>query len=411
MRTVKERFLDYIQYHTTSDPESKKNPSTDGQLILARYLAEEMKVMGVENVFLDEKGILYGKISSNTDIKIPSIGFIAHLDTSPDISGENVKASVIENYDGNDIILNESENIVLRTDDFPEVKKYTGKSVIVTDGRTLLGADDKAGIAEIMTVAEYLCKNREIIHGDIMIAFTPDEEIGKGTENFDTQLFGVDYAYTIDGGEAGEIQYECFNAAKAKIKIKGKNLHPGSAKNKMINSASIACEMDCMLPCEERPENTDNREGFYHLNSIQGDVEKSELNYIIRDFDSYNFSLRKKKIREICRYMEKKYNADIQCEIEDQYYNMKEKVLKYPEVIENAVRAMQDCGVKPLEVPIRGGTDGAKLSWEGLPCPNIFAGGHNFHSKFEYISVESMEKAVEVILGIIDIYASEASGG
>ncbi|WP_315116195.1 peptidase T [uncultured Clostridium sp.] len=404
MSKVVERFLKYVRYNTKSDENSNTYPSTSEQLILARELEKELKEIGLSNVRIDEYGYVLGELPSNVDKKVPAVGFIAHMDTSPDLSGENVNPKIVENYDGKDIVLNVEENIVLSPKDSPELKNYIGKTLITTDGTTLLGGDDKAGIAEIMTALEYLCNNSHIPHGKICIAFTPDEEVGNGTKYFDVEKFGADFAYTIDGGELGELEYENFNAAGANIVIKGRNVHPGSAKNKMINSMKIACELMNALPKDEVPENTEGYEGFYHLTSIQGEVEETKLSYIIRDFFKEGFENKKSNLEKIVGELNKKYGEDTAIlELEDQYYNMKEKIEEVKYIVDIAHEAMREVGVEPNVAPIRGGTDGARLSFMGLPTPNIFTGGHNFHGRFEYIPTFAMEKTVEVILKIVEL--------
>ncbi len=360
--------------------------------------------MGLEDVSMDENGYVMASLPSNSDKEIPTIGFIAHLDTAPDFSGKSVKPQIVENYDGKDIVLNEELNIILSPDDFPELLKYKGQDLITTNGTTLLGADDKAGVAEIITAVEYLCNNPEIEHGTIKVAFTPDEEIGRGANLFDVDKFGADFAYTIDGGEIGELEYENFNASIAKIKINGRNVHPGTAKNQMINSITIAMELQAMLPVNERPEYTENYEGFYLLFDIKGSVETTEMTYIIRDHDLKKYKQKNKLMKRVVKFLNKKYGKNtVELKIENQYYNMKEKIEPVIHIVETAEKAMLAVGVEPVKKPIRGGTDGARLSFMGLPTPNIFTGGHNFHGKFEYIPIQSMQKAVEVILKIIEL--------
>ena len=407
MSKVVERFLRYVKYDTQSDDESRTTPSTVGQLVFARALKEELEEIGLTEVSLDENGYLMATLESNLEEgrKAPTIGFIAHMDTSPDMSGKNVKPQLIKNYDGNDIILNEGENIVLSPADFPELKNYLGEDIITTDGTTLLGADNKAGIAEIITAMEYLLENPDIKHGKIKIAFTPDEEIGRGADFFDVKKFGADLAYTVDGGPIGELEYENFNAAAARISIKGESVHPGTAKGKMVNSILIANELISRLPEKETPADTEGYEGFYHLVSIKGNVEETKLHYIIRDFDKVNFIKRKALMEEIVRDLNEKYDKGrIQLKITDQYYNMKESIENNKEIIDIAYQAMEEIGVTPIITPIRGGTDGARLSYMGLPTPNIFTGGHNYHGKYEFIPVSSMEKAVELIVKISELY-------
>ncbi len=405
MEGVVERFLKYVKYDTSSSEETGKVPSTDTQMILAKELRKELEEMGMKDVSLDENGYVMATLPSNTNKTVPTIGFIAHMDTSPDMSGKGVNPQIIENYKGQDIIINKSNNIVLKISDFPELKSYIGKTLITTDGTTLLGADDKAGIAEIMTAVDYLIKHPEIKHGTIKVGFTPDEEIGQGADHFDVKKFGADFAYTMDGGPIGELEYENFNAAEAKITIQGRNVHPGYAKDRMINSILIANEFITMLPQKEVPEKTEGYEGFYHLNSFNGDVEGTVLQYIIRDHDMNKFENRKSTITNIIENLNNRYGEGaVTLEMKNQYYNMKEKIEPVKHIVDIAFKAMKEVGVEPKVVPIRGGTDGAKLSFMGLPTPNIFAGGHNFHGKYEYIPIFAMEKAVEVILKIVELY-------
>lgn len=406
MKTVIERFLEYVKFDTKSDENSTTVPSTKGQLVFGEYLKNELIEIGLKEVTFDNNGYLTALLPSNIDRKIPKIGFIAHMDTSPDMSGKDVNPQIVKNYDGGDIVLNREENIVLSPKEFKELKNYIGKTLITTDGNTLLGADDKAGIAEIITAMEYLVNNKDIPHGDIKIGFTPDEEIGSGADHFDVDKFDADFAYTLDGGPIGELEYENFNAAGFKVDIKGKNVHPGTAKGIMINSMLIGSEFIETLPKEETPENTEGYEGFYLLTAIKGEVEHTTLHYIIRDFYRESFNKRKEKVKEIVERLNNKYGSNtITLDMKDQYYNMKEKVEPFIHVVENAKKAMEQLGIKPLIQPIRGGTDGARLSFMGLPTPNIFTGGHNYHGRFEYIPTYSMEKAVEVILKIIEIYS------
>ncbi|MCW3787256.1 peptidase T [Plebeiibacterium sediminum] len=408
MINIKDRFLKYVGFDTQSDTDTGLTPSTPGQMFFSEKLVEELKEMGLEEVELDDNGYVMATIPSNVDHEVPVIGFIAHVDTSPDFSGKNVNPQIVENYDGNAIVLNKEENIILAPDEFPELKKYVGQTLITTDGTTLLGADDKAGVAEIMTATEYLLNHPEIKHGKIRIGFTPDEEIGAGADYFDVEKFGAEYAYTMDGGEIGELEYENFNAALAKVTVLGRNVHPGYAKNKMRNSIRIANQIITMLPRVETPEHTSDYEGFYHLMSFNGEVEKSELLYIIRDFKRDRFEDRKKEIKHIVSKINKEYGeGTVSIEVKDQYYNMREKVEPVKYIVDNAQKAMEQVGVKPLVKPIRGGTDGSRLSFMGLPTPNIFAGGHNFHGRFEFVPLESMQKAVEVILKIVELAAAE----
>lgn len=408
MSKVIERFLKYVSYDTKSDEESTTVPSTNGQMILAKELVKELKEMGIEQVSIDENGYVMATIPSNIEKDVPTIGFIAHMDTAPDMSGENVKPKFVENYDGEDIVLNVENNIILSPKDFPELKNYIGKTLITTDGTTLLGADDKAGISEIMSAVEYLMQNPQVPHGKICIGFTPDEEVGRGANLFDVAKFDADFAYTIDGGTVGELEYENFNAAGVKICVHGRNVHPGSAKGKMIHSTLIANELVSALPQDETPGTTEGYEGFYHLTALNGEVEETKLQYIIRDFNNQSFENRKVFIKNIADKLNDKYgNGTVEIEIKDQYFNMKEKIEPVKHIIDTAFLAMKEVGVTPIMVPIRGGTDGARLSFMGLPTPNIFTGGHNFHGKYEFIPTFAMEKAVEVILKIVDLYASK----
>lgn len=402
---VHERFLNYVKFDTTSDEDSLTTPSTPGQIELAKYLVEELKQLGLNEVTLDEHGYVYATLPANIEKKVPVVGFIAHMDTSPAVSGKNIKPRIV-NYDGNDIVLNEELDIVLSSKDFPSLNDNLGEELIVTDGTTLLGADDKAGIAEIITALEYIIKNN-IKHGTIKICFTPDEEIGRGADKFDVAKFNADFAYTMDGGPIGELQYENFNAAGVKIRIQGKSVHPGSAKDKMINAALIATEIAQAFPKDEVPEKTEGYEGFYHLNGISGSEEEATMSYIIRDFDKNNFERRKQKVLEIIESINKRYTQPIvEALVYDQYYNMKEKFTDAMHIIELAKEAMEEIGITPHIVPIRGGTDGARLSYMGLLTPNLFAGGYNFHGKYEYIPIKAMEKATELIVRIVEKVAN-----
>ena len=406
MENTTDKFLRYVAFDTSSDPDSQSQPSTNKQFALLEQLRKELDAMGVKQVEVDRYGYLMATIPSNMEGDIPAIGFIAHVDTSPDAPGRGIKPRIIENYDGKSIVLNEEKGMELNPDEFPEIRDYIGQTIITTDGTTLLGADDKAGVAEIMSAAEYIMAHPEFKHGDIKIGFTPDEEIGRGVDRFDVARFGAKYAYTMDGGAIGELEYENFNAASAKLHIQGRNIHPGYAKNKMLNAILIASELNGMLPVEQRPEYTDGYEGFIHITKFTGVVEEAELQYIIRDHDFSLFERKKKMIQECADFINLKYGANVvKVDIKDQYYNMKKEVEPHYHIIEKAVEAMRAAGVKPNIRPIRGGTDGARLSFMGLPCPNIFAGGHNFHGKYEYVPVQSMEKATEVILNIIRNFA------
>ena len=402
-----ERFLKYVSIHTTSDENTGLVPSTPQQMEFAKILAEELKAMGMQDVSLDKKGYLMATLPSNIDKDVPTVGFISHLDTSPDMSGKNVKPRIVENYDGNDIILNEKENIVLSPKQFPELTMYRGQSLVVTNGLTLLGADDKAGIAEIMTAMDYFIKNPDVKHGKVRIAFNPDEEIGLGAHHFDVEKFGCQFAYTMDGGEIGELEYENFNAAGAKVTFYGTNVHPGYAKNKMVNSMKIATKFMATVPANESPEYTDGYEGFYHLTGIGGDVEKTTVSYIIRDHDRKKFEERKAHLQMLVDKINSEFGDNTATlEVKDQYYNLKEKVEPVKYIVDIASEAIRQAGVEPKVKPIRGGTDGAQLSFKGLPCPNIFAGGHNFHGKYEFVPIQSMEKATEVVKNIIKIVAN-----
>ena len=407
---VLEKFLRYISIDTASDPESESQPSTSKQLDLSRLLVKELREMGINNAELDEWGYVMATIPSNLPEgeDVPAIGFIAHVDSAPDASGANIKPQIIKSYDGSDIIINKELGFVMKVDDFPELLKYKGQTLITTDGTTLLAADDKAGVAEIMTAAEYIMTHPEFSHGTIKIGFTPDEEIGRGVDKFDVEKFGAEFAYTLDGGEIGELEYENFNAASAKIFIQGRNIHPGYAKDKMINAIILGTELNAMLPVDQRPEYTTEYEGFFHIIRFYGTVEKANIQYIIRDHDFDKFESKKVLISQCVDFLNKKYgDGTFSLELKDQYYNMRKQVEPHYHIIEKAVEAMEMAGIKPKIKPIRGGTDGARLSFMGLPCPNIFAGGHNFHGKFEYIPAESMEKATEVIINLISLYSKE----
>lgn len=402
MKTVTERFLTYVKHHTTSDESSDTFPSTKRQLAFAAFLAKECEAIGLQSVSVDAYGYVTALLPGNT-ANAPTIGFISHMDTSPDASDENVLSNIVENYDGKAIPLN---GTVLSPKEFPSLKEYIGQTLITSDGTTLLGADDKAGIAEILTAAEYLLAHPEIPHGDIRIAFTPDEEIGKGVDFFDVDKFHADFAYTLDGGRIGELEYENFNAARAIIRIKGKNVHPGSAKNVMKNAALIGTEIASLLPERETPAKTEGYEGFFHLCSFEGDVTSATLNYIIRDFNADSFAHRKELLRLIVERKNAQYNNCIELDLHDEYYNMLSQIEPHMEIVSLAKQAMLDCGITPIIQPIRGGTDGARLSFMGLPCPNLFAGGHNFHSNYEYVPVPSMEKAVSMIVRIAELAAT-----
>ena len=399
--TLTERFLKYVSFCTTSDDQTNMTPSTPGQMELANYIANELKEIGMQEVTLDANGYLMATLPANTEGK-PTIGFIAHFDTSSDACGKNVKAHIVHNYDGNDIVLNAENNIVFEVAKYPEILDYKGQDIIMTDGTTLLGADDKAGLAEIVTACEYLIQHPEIKHGKIRVGFTPDEEIGQGADHFDVQQFGCDFAYTMDGGAIGELEYENFNAAGCKITVHGVNVHPGYGYHKMINSMRIANHFAMMLPRWETPEHTQGYEGFYHLVGMNGSVELTTLQYIIRDHDRARFESRKREMEHLARKINQEYGeGTVEVEIRDQYYNMREKVEPVMHIVTLVEEAMKELGITPKIQPIRGGTDGARLSFEGLPCPNIFAGGANFHSRFEYLPIPSMEKAMQLILQIV----------
>ena len=402
---LKERFLKYVAVDTQSSEESETFPSTAKQFDLLNMLADEMRTLVLTDVTTDKYGYTMGTIPASEGCEnAPVIGFIAHVDTSPDMSGKEVHPRIIEEYDGSDIVLNNA--LTMRVADFPELRSFVGHTLIHTDGTTLLGADDKAGVAEIMTAAEYLLAHPEIKHGKIRIGFTPDEEVGRGVDYFDVAAFGADFAYTMDGGYEGELEYENFNAASAKVTVQGRNVHPGYAKNKMINAIEVACELNSMLPCNERPEFTDGYEGFYHCVGFNGTVEQAQVSYIIRDHDADKFEAKKVYIWSCVDLLQKKYGKDVlTLTLKDQYYNMRKMVEPHPQVIDKALEAMRMADVKPIVRPIRGGTDGARLSFMGLPCPNIFAGGMNFHGKFEYCSLDSMQKAVNVIINIAKLWA------
>ena len=401
-----ERFLKYVSFDTQSSEETEVTPSTPGQMVFAKYLKEELESLGLEDITLDEHGYLFATLPANIDKPVPTIGFIAHMDTSPDMSGKDVSPRIVQNYDGSDIVLCAEENVVLSPSQFPELLDHKGEDLIVTNGKTLLGADDKAGIAEIVSAIVYLKEHPEIKHGKIRIGFNPDEEIGLGAHKFDVEKFGCDWAYTMDGGEVGEVEFENFNAASAKITFKGRNVHPGYAKNKMVNSIRVANRFCAMLPAHETPEHTEGYEGFYHLISFNGDVEQTTVAYIIRDHDRARFESRKKKIERFISEINAEYGeGTATLELRDQYYNMREKIEPVMHIIDTAFAAMEAVGVKPNVKPIRGGTDGAQLSFKGLPCPNIFAGGLNFHGRFEFAPIQNMEKAMKVIVKIAELVA------
>ena len=410
MQHIIDRFIGYVTVDTESDPESNTTPSTAKQWDLANKLVEELKQIGLSDVSIDDKSYVMATLPSNLDYEVPTIGFVSHFDTTPDFTGKDVKPQIVTNYDGGDIVLNVEQNIILSPSYFKDLLLYKGQTLITTDGTTLLGADDKAGITEIMTAMEYLVQNPEIKHGTLKVCFTPDEEIGRGADHFDVEKFGADWAYTMDGSQIGELEYENFNAAGVKIRFKGKSVHPGYAKGKMINSMLLASKFINKLPKDETPETTKNYEGFYHVTNIQGSLEDTLVQLIIRDHNRKKFEKRKEYVEEVVAKINKKYKKqfgeDIAVlEIKDQYYNMREKVEPVMHIVKLAEQAMKELNIKPLIKPIRGGTDGSRLSFMGLPCPNIFAGGHNFHGKYEYVPVESMQKAVEVIVKIAELNA------
>ncbi len=406
MKTVTDRFLSYVKIDTQSDESSQTCPSTEKQWDLARKLVDELKEMGLEEISIDDHAYIMATLPANINKKVPVIGFISHMDTSPDMSGSNVNPQIVKNYKGDDIELNKELNMVLSPKDFPELLLYKDQDIITTDGKTLLGADDKAGIAEIMTAMEYLKKNPTIKHGKIRIGFTVDEEIGRGADKFDVKKFGADVAYTLDGGRIGELEYENFNAALATVKIQGRNVHPGTAKNQMINAILLGMEFNAMLPVDQRPEYTTDYEGFFHLIDYNGQVEHTTFRYIIRDHNLDKFQAKKKLMRDCAEFMNLKYgDGRVTLELVDQYFNMREKVEPVKYIVDIAEEAMNAVNVEPIKKPIRGGTDGSKLSYMGLPCPNIFAGGHNFHGKYEYVPIQSMEKSVEVIVKIAELFA------
>lgn len=400
---VEERFLKYVGFNTTSAEESESVPSTVNQKVFGAALVKEMIEIGIIDAQIDDKGYVYGSIPASKGAESEKVlGLIAHMDTAPSMKGENIKPSIIKNYDGNDIVLNKDKNIVMKTEIFPHLNNYIGQDLIVTDGTTLLGADDKAGIAEILTLAEEILEDPFLSHGKIMIGFTPDEEIGRGADHFDIARFGADYAYTVDGGQLGELEYENFNAASGKVIIHGANIHPGEAKGKMKNASLIGMEFHQMLPVEQNPAYTEHYEGFYHLSHIEGEEEKASLDYIIRDHNKEKFEQKKNLFLGTASFLNKKYGeGTVEAIVKDNYYNMKEKIEPHMEIIERAKRAMESRGVTPKIAPIRGGTDGARLSFMGLPCPNLSTGGHNFHGKYEYIPVQSLEKMVEILKEII----------
>ena len=403
MNSLVERFLKYVQIDTDSNPESNACPSSEIQWDLAKVIIEDLKALGMEDITLDENCYIMATLPANCDEDIPAIGFIAHMDTAPSYNGRGVKPRIVENYNGEDIVLNSEENVVLSPKDFSHMRNYIGQDLIVTDGSSLLGADDKAGIVEIIEAIKYLKEHPEIKHGVVKVGFTPDEEIGRGADLFDVKKFDCKFAYTVDGGELGELEYENFNAASATVKIEGRDIHPGSAKNSMINSIMIAMELNAMLPCDQRPEHTENYEGFFLLDELTGTVENTKMEYIIRDHSMRKFNEKKIVIKDAVQYLAKKYkDAKIEIEVKDSYYNMREKIEPVMYIIDLAKKSMEELEIAPNIRPIRGGTDGARLSYRGLPCPNLFTGGHNFHGRFEYICIQSMEKARDLIVKIAE---------
>lgn len=406
---IVDRFINYAKIDTQSDENNSNTPSTEKQFDLARLVEKELKDMGLEDVTLDDKCYLMATLPANTDKKVPTIGFIAHFDTSPDMSGKDVNPQIVKKYDGKDIVLNDADNIVMSPNDFPELLHYVGEDLIVTDGNTLLGADDKAGIAEIMNALQYFIDHPEIKHGKIRVGFTPDEEIGRGADHFDVEKFGAEWAYTMDGSVMGELEYENFNAASAKISIQGRNVHPGYAKDKMINALHVAAELVNLLPLNERPEFTSGYEGFFHLIEMSGSVDAAKVSYIIRDHDRALFERRKEQMTQAIEFLNTKYPDTLTLEMNDQYYNMREKVEPVKHIVDLAFRAMEALDIEPIVKPIRGGTDGARLSYMGLPCPNVFAGGVNFHGRYEFLPIKSLEKASEVVVKIAQLLAEESS--
>ncbi len=409
MTDVIERFLRYVSYETTSDPESKSFPSTATQLELLKVLAEELKAIGLEDVKMDEWGYVTATLPANTTRVVPVFGLLAHVDTSSAASGKDVKARILENYPGGDILLNPEKIIVLSPVDFPEVKAYVGQDLIITDGTTLLGADDKAGVAGIVSAMKYLMQHPEIEHGTVRAGFTPDEEIGSGVDHFDVAAFGAQFAYTVDGGPIGELEYENFNAASAKVTVHGRSVHPGTAKNQMKNASLMGMEFNALLPVEQRPEFTEGYEGFFHLTGMQGHCEEAHLSYIIRDHDKAKFEAKKVEMQQAVDFMNARYGkGSFELELRDSYYNMKEMILPHPQILEFARQAYRALGLEPVEVPVRGGTDGSRLSYMGLPTPNLFSGGHNFHGRFEYIPVQSLEKVSEMLVKLIEVIGKAA---
>ena len=408
MEKTRDRFIRYIKVDTQSDHDSESHPSTAKQFNLAKMLVQELLALGLKDAAVDENCYVMATLPANTSKAIPAIGWLAHMDTSPDASGENVSPRLIPDYDGKPIVLDAATQTILSPVDFPDLLQYLHQPLLTTDGKTLLGADDKAGVAVIMSMLEHLVTHPEIKHGKLCVGFTPDEETGHGVDFFDVKKFGADFAYTIDGGELGELEYECFNASAAKIHIQGRNIHPGKAKNKMVNSIQLAMDLHAMLPVDQRSEYTDKYEGFFHLMTFEGTVEETTIGYIIRDHDRVKFEQKEQLLREAVNYMNQRIGSDrVKLEITEQYQNMKEAILPFMHVVDSAKKAMEILGIKPIIIPIRGGTDGSRLSYMGLPTPNIFTGGHNGHGKYEYLPVQSLEKAVEVVLKIIELYADK----
>lgn len=407
MTKVHERFLKYVVVDTQSMHDSTNSPSTEKQKDLGRILVEEMKALNIQDVYMSDEGVVYGSIPANYEnCDAPTIGFISHMDTSPDFNGTNAKPRIVENYDGKDIVLNEEKNIVMKVSEFENLNKFVGHDLIITDGTTLLGADDKAGIAEILTMVEYLNNNPDVKHGPIKIAFTPDEEVGRGVDNFDVERFGADFGYTVDGSELGEISYETFNAADAKITVNGTSIHPGWSKNKMVNAILLAMELNDMLPGAEVPAHTEKREGFYHVTDFEGTVEKTFLKYIIRDHDTDIFNDRKETFEKIVKYLNEKYGDNtFELELKDTYYNMGNQIRPMMHIVDNVKAVLKEMNIEPVEIAMRGGTDGAVLSYKGLPCPNIGAGYQNAHGKFEYVSIQNMEKVVEILVNVVKSFA------
>ncbi|MBM3421070.1 MAG: peptidase T [Bacteroidetes bacterium] len=404
-----ERFLRYVRIGTASDDKSDNSPTTEGQILLGRLLRDEMEEIGITDASVDENGYVTGTIPGNAGPEVPVIGFIAHLDTSPEMPGDNVNPQVIRNYNGDQIPLNKKQGIILSPSEFPELRNYIGQTIITTDGTTLLGADNKAGIAEIMTAAEILLKRRDFKHGNVRICFTPDEEIGRGANRFNVKNFGAEFAYTIDGGEPGSLEYETFNAASVTVTIQGKSIHPGIAKNQMINSINVANEFCNLLPRAERPEHTEGYEGYFHVYDIKGGVDSTTMKVLVRDHSGEKFQARKNLLLEITEWLNRRYGDNsITLNIRDEYYNMRQRIEPFMHIVKIAEEAIERCGIKPVITPVRGGTDGARLSYMGLPCPNVFTGGHNFHGRFEFIPIESMQKAVEVICEIVKINAEKS---